>query len=77
MKDCFAYGKVKNRRCAIMLDGNCECDGMCRFYKTEGKLRDERQKTLGKIAEMPEIRQQEISEKYYKGTRPWNCEISV
>jgi len=69
-----------NRRCFAELDGGM-CDATevgicltydCPFYATEKQHKQSIQKVYAHLRALPEDRQEYISQKYYKGKRPWN-----
>lgn len=58
---CFA---LVGRECSALKIKDCED---CRFYKTKGQAREDRQKSLNRIKTLDETLKACIIEKYYDG----------
>ena len=73
MEQCFALKRNNKGKLACQATTNV-CNGLdvdCPFYKTQADLLFDREEALKRIATLPEYEQQTISEKYYKGEKPW------
>ena len=68
-KNCFAVTPV-NRKCAV-LKNNFSCGPSCPFRKSKMDAQVARRKADWRLAHLSETTQWYISEKYYKGKRPW------
>ena len=72
-EQCFALihnnkGKLACKATVNSCNGH---DETCPFYKTLADLIAGREESNKRIAKLSEYKQQQISEKYYKGEKPW------
>ena len=73
IEQCFALKRNNKGKLSCQATTNV-CNGLdvdCPFYKTQAELMIDREEALKRIATLPEYKQQTISEKYYKGEKPW------
>ncbi len=64
MDNCFALG----RQCSILK--KTECQG-CSFMKSKEEYINSKRKSYNRLASLPEVRQDYISDKYYSSRKPW------
>lgn len=70
---CFAYDRFRMGKypCKVLCTN---CNGMneeCSFYKTLPQFLEDNEKSLERLATLPEQKQEHISEMYYFGSHPW------
>jgi len=73
VEQCFALKRNNKGKLSCQATTNV-CNGLdmdCPFYKAQAELMIDREEALKRIATLPEYEQQTISEKHYKGEKPW------
>lgn len=68
-KKCFAFGRQQSCR-ALEGVARC-CRKKCTYYKTRKQFESEIEQAYIRLASLDEIKQKEISDKYYGGKMPW------
>lgn len=69
---CFALKeKMGHPPFCACCEGNCPGHTACAFYKPVWRFQHEREKKYARLAALPEMMQEHIANKYYRGMMPW------